>query len=95
MGLTFLLLPISLRQRNKFHCVINIDHTEIILVDTPGVHVNKKEINKRMNEQAKEGVQDRHYLLLIDLSKEIFKQFIEFRHYENRFKPHMGCFYED
>ena len=66
--------------RNKFHCVINIDHTEIILVDTPGVHVNKKEINKRMNEQAKEGVQDTDInLLLIDLSKEIFKQFIEFK----------------
>ena len=66
--------------RNKFHCVINIDHTEIVLVDTPGVHVNKKEINKRMNEQAKEGTHGTDLnLLLIDLGKEIFKQFVEFK----------------
>jgi GTP-binding protein Era len=66
--------------RNKFHCVINIDHTEMILVDTPGVHINKKEINKRMNEQAKEGIQGSDLnLLLIDLSREIFKQFEEFK----------------
>jgi GTP-binding protein Era len=41
--------------RNKFHCVTTIDDTEIILTDTPGVHRSSKELNKRMNEQAREG----------------------------------------
>ena len=34
--------------RNRFHCVLTIDRTEIILVDTPGIHITNKEFNKRL-----------------------------------------------
>lgn len=41
--------------RNAFHCVTTIDRTEIIFIDTPGLHRSQKEINIRMNHQALEG----------------------------------------
>ena len=64
--------------RNKFHCIFNIDHTEIILVDTPGMHKSNVEINKRMNEQAREGTDGADLnLILIDLTREIMRQFSE------------------
>ncbi len=62
--------------RNKFHCVLTVDHTEIILVDTPGVHKSGQELNKRLNQQAREGLEggvDLN-LLLVDLSRDIFPQ---------------------
>jgi len=62
--------------RNKFQCVFCVDHTEIILVDTPGMHKSSQEINKRMNQQVKEGSSGVDLnLLLIDLSKELASQF--------------------
>lgn len=65
--------------RNKLHCVFTVDRTEIILVDTPGLHKSNQELNKRLNEQAREGVEGADLnLLLIDLSKEILPQFVEF-----------------
>lgn len=66
--------------RNKFHCVFTVDHTEVILVDTPGLHKSNQELNKRLNEQAREGTEGADInLLLIDLSKEIFPQITEFK----------------
>lgn len=66
--------------RNKFHCVFTVDRTEIILVDTPGLHKSNQEINKRLNEQAREGTEGADLnLLLIDISREILPQFIEFK----------------
>ncbi len=66
--------------RNKFHCVLTIDRTEIVLVDTPGLHKSNQEFNKRLNQQAREGVEGADInLLLIDISREIFPQFIEFK----------------
>lgn len=66
--------------RNQFKCVVTIDHTEVVLVDTPGVHRSNQEINKRMNGQARfasEGVDLN--LLLIDLNeKNIIKECQEF-----------------
>lgn len=38
--------------RNFFHCAFTIDHTEIVLIDTPGVHKLNQEINIRMNNQV-------------------------------------------
>lgn len=65
--------------RNKFHCVLTIDHTEIVLVDTPGIHSSNKEFNKRLNQQAKEGMEGADLnLLLIDLSKKVMDQFVAF-----------------
>ena len=62
--------------RNRFHCVFTVDHTEIILVDTPGLHISNKEINRRMNEQAVEGTFGSDInLLLIDLTRKIAPQF--------------------
>ncbi|MBT3983165.1 MAG: GTPase Era [Bacteriovoracaceae bacterium] len=65
--------------RNQFHCVLTIDHTEIILVDTPGVHKTTQEMNKRLNQQARDGVESVDVnLLLMDLTKDLGKQFQEF-----------------
>jgi GTP-binding protein Era len=41
--------------RNTFQCVFNIDRTEIILVDTPGIHKSGLEMNKRMMGQTQDG----------------------------------------
>ncbi|RLA67268.1 MAG: GTPase Era [Epsilonproteobacteria bacterium] len=61
--------------RNRFHCVFTVDRTEIILVDTPGLHSSNKEFNKRLNQQAREGARYADLnLLLIDLTKPIMSQ---------------------
>ena len=66
--------------RNRFHCVLTIDHTEVILVDTPGLHNSNKEFNKRMNQQAIDSCDGADInLLLIDLNKKILDQFVHFR----------------
>ena len=66
--------------RNKFHCVMNVDHTEIVMVDTPGLHHSNQEINKRMNEQALESLDGADLnLLLVDLTREVLKQIVDFK----------------
>jgi GTP-binding protein Era len=66
--------------RNKFHCVLTVDRTEIVMVDTPGLHKSNQEFNKRLNEQAREGVEGADLnLLLIDISRDILGQFSEFK----------------
>jgi GTP-binding protein Era len=66
--------------RNKFNCVFTVDRTEVVLVDTPGLHRSNQEINKRMNDQARESVDGADLnLLLIDLSKDILQQFKDFK----------------
>jgi GTP-binding protein Era len=55
--------------RNHFKCIFTVDNTEIILVDTPGVHKSNQEINKRMNGQAEFGSEGVDLnLLLLDLT---------------------------
>ncbi len=66
--------------RNKFHCVLTVDRTEIVMVDTPGLHKSNQEFNKRLNEQAREGTEGADLnLLLIDISRDILNQFVEFK----------------
>lgn len=66
--------------RNKFHCVFTVDRTEVVMVDTPGLHKSNQEFNKRLNEQAREGTEGADLnLLLIDISKDILNQFTEFK----------------
>lgn len=66
--------------RNKFHCVFSVDRTEIILVDTPGLHKSNQEFNKRLNEQAREGTEGADLnLILVDISKEIVDQVVSFK----------------
>jgi GTPase len=61
--------------RNRFCCVLTIDRTEIILIDTPGLHRSNQEFNKRMNHQAKEGMDGAELnLLLVDPSRNPHKQ---------------------
>ncbi len=38
--------------RNRFSCVTVIDRTEIVFVDSPGLHKSSWEINLRMNQEA-------------------------------------------
>lgn len=67
--------PKAQTTRNRFHCVFVVDRTEVILVDTPGLHRSNQEFNKRLNEQANEGLIGADLnLLLIDLSKELIPQ---------------------
>jgi len=64
--------------RNKFLCVFNVGYAEIVLVDTPGFHRSGQELNKRMNQQAREGSEGADLnLLLIDITGEILKQLKE------------------
>ena len=66
--------------RNKIHCIFTIDKTEIVLIDTPGLHASKQEINKRFNQQAKESIHGADLcLLLLDLSKKLLPQIEMFR----------------
>jgi len=66
--------------RNKYHCVLTIDHTEVVLVDTPGLHKSSQELNKRINQQAREGIDGAALnLLLIDLTKDVLEQFRDFK----------------
>ena len=65
--------------RNRFHCVFTVDRTEVILVDTPGLHKSSQELNKRMNQQAKEGSDGADInLLLLDLTKDLKRQLDNF-----------------
>lgn len=71
--------------RNNFHCAFNIDRTEVVLVDTPGVHSNSQELNKRMNGQAQMGAEgvDLNFVLL-DLTSDIVHEFRDFlKNFEN------------
>jgi GTP-binding protein Era len=71
--------------RNNFHCAFTIDRTEVVLVDTPGVHSNAQELNKRMNGQAQMGAEgvDLNFVLL-DLTTDILNEFKEFlKNFEN------------
>ena len=65
--------------RNQFHCAFTIDRTEVVLVDTPGVHSNSQEINKRMNGQAQMGAEgvDLNFVL-VDLTTNILGEFKDF-----------------
>jgi GTPase len=65
--------------RNNFHCAFTIDRTEVVLVDTPGVHSNNQELNKRMNGQAQMGAEgvDLNFVLL-DLTTNVVAEFKDF-----------------
>lgn len=67
--------------RNQFHCAFTIDRTEVVLVDTPGLHKSAQEINKRMNHQAQMGADgvDLNFVLLDlwDDPMQAFKNFKE------------------
>lgn len=65
--------------RNQFHCAFTIDRTEVVLVDTPGVHSNAQELNKRMNGQAQMGSEgvDLNFLL-VDLTTDVVAEFKDF-----------------
>lgn len=66
--------------RNRFNCIFTVDRTEIILVDTPGLHRSSQELNKRINEQALEGTEGSDLnLLLVELTMPIMKQFMEYK----------------
>ncbi|MBD64232.1 MAG: GTPase Era [Halobacteriovoraceae bacterium] len=61
--------------RNHFHCNLTVDRTEIVLVDTPGIHQSSQELNIRMNGQAEwasDGVDLN--LLLVDLTKDVLSE---------------------
>lgn len=65
--------------RNQYHCAFTVDRTEIVLVDTPGVHSTAQELNKRMNGQAQMGAEgvDINFVLL-DLTTDVAAEFKEF-----------------
>ncbi len=61
--------------RNHYHCAFVVDHTEVVLVDTPGVHSSNQELNIRMNGQAHHGSEGVDLnLLLIDGSKDVVSE---------------------
>ena len=61
--------------RNQFHCAFTVDKTEIVLVDTPGVHKSSQELNIRMNGQAEFGAEGVDLnLLLLDGTKDVVSE---------------------
>jgi GTP-binding protein Era len=57
--------------RNHFQCAFTIDRTEVVLVDTPGIHKSNLELNKRMVGQASFGSEGADLnLILLDLSSD-------------------------
>lgn len=75
--------------RNHFHCAFTIDRTEVVLVDTPGVHSTAQELNKRMNGQAQMGAEgtDLNFVLL-DLTTDIVAEFKDFlRNFDAQLGP--------
>lgn len=74
--------------RNHFHCAFTIDHTEVVLVDTPGVHTSSQELNKRMNGEAQRGAEgvDLNFILL-DATGHVLQDFKNFtKSFENELK---------
>jgi GTP-binding protein Era len=66
--------------RNQFHCNLVIDRTEVVLVDTPGVHQTSIELNKRMNNQAEMGSEGADLnLLLVDSSTDCLQEIKDFK----------------
>jgi GTP-binding protein Era len=65
--------------RNNFHCALTIDRTEVVFVDTPGVHSTSQELNKRMNGQAQMGAEgvDINFVL-VDLTLDMISEFKDF-----------------
>ncbi len=65
--------------RNQYHCLLSVDRTEIVLVDTPGVHSSCQELNRRMNGQAQMGSEgvDINFIL-VDLTTDMVTEFKEF-----------------
>lgn len=65
--------------RNQFHCAFTIDRTEVVLVDTPGVHSTAQELNRRMNGQAQMGSEgvDINFVLC-DLTTDVLGEFKDF-----------------
>lgn len=62
--------------RNTFHCVFTVDRTEVVLLDTPGIHHSTQELNKRMNQEAIEGGEGADInLFLLDMTRNPFDQF--------------------
>jgi GTPase len=66
--------------RNQFHCNVVIDRTEIVMVDTPGIHATNIEMNKRMNHQAEMGAEgvDLNFVL-VDASIDPMNDIREFK----------------
>lgn len=61
--------------RNRFNCVFSVDRTEVVMIDTPGLHRSGNEFNVRLNDQAKEAVNGVDInLLLIDLTRPLTAQ---------------------
>ena len=61
--------------RNQYHCVLSVDQTEIILVDTPGVHHSSKELNKRLKHQVQMGMEGVDLnLVLLSLEGKLISQ---------------------
>jgi GTP-binding protein Era len=57
--------PLPQTTRNHFHCAMTVDHTEIIFVDTPGVHSSAKELNLRMNQEAEFASEGADFIMLL------------------------------
>lgn len=66
--------------RHRINCILTVDRTEIVLVDTPGLHRSELELNKRINDQAFEGGEGTDLnLLLLDATQDLAHQLIQIK----------------
>ena len=61
--------------RHRLLNIAHFDRVELIFQDTPGLHQDARELNRRMNHQAREVLSsDGLFMLIIDVSKDWLKQ---------------------
>ena len=66
--------------RNKILAIYNDDDTQIIFIDTPGIHESTKKINQEINSQALSSIRESNVILyFIDSTRDYWKeeQYIE------------------
>lgn len=64
--------------RNRINCAFTVDRTEVVLVDTPGLHSSNQEMNIRMNGQAYGGLEGADInFILVDSRYDHFKEIKE------------------
>jgi GTP-binding protein Era len=74
--------------RNQFHCSFVIDRTEVVFVDTPGIHSSMIEMNKRMNHQAELGAEGVDLtFMLFDVTSDLSHDMSEIK---KNFKSELG-----